>query len=185
MMLQPFGLFEIEKNKKISADKNTRAVTNETVMRGRSYINPTISRQTLTSPPNLDFNFISDFNSFWLVLIAIHVPTLTLRALEAYQSVDYFPYLPSHEVDTHVLHVLGPLPPESPGAYHPPRNASENDKSLSDSFEQGLPRSGTPPNLAARMKRGLPEKTRLPNVKRIVVVSSAKGGVGKSTIAGT
>lgn len=48
---------------------------------------------------------------------------------------------------------------------------------------QGLPRSGTPPNLAARMKRGLPEKRPIPNVSKVVAVSSAKGGVGKSTIA--
>ncbi|KAK4507936.1 hypothetical protein PRZ48_001671 [Zasmidium cellare] len=47
----------------------------------------------------------------------------------------------------------------------------------------GLPRSGTPPNLAARMKRGLPEKKPIPNVKRVIAISSAKGGVGKSTIA--
>ncbi|KAK5166908.1 uncharacterized protein LTR77_007637 [Saxophila tyrrhenica] len=47
----------------------------------------------------------------------------------------------------------------------------------------GLPRSGTPPNLAARMKRGLPEKRPIPNVSKIIAVSSAKGGVGKSTIA--
>lgn len=64
---------------------------------------------------------------------------------------------------------------------------------------QGLPRSGTPPNIAARMKRGksariadinlsltmpgLPEKRPVPNVGRVVAVSSAKGGVGKSTLA--
>ncbi|CAK3885914.1 related to Nbp35p and human nucleotide-binding [Lecanosticta acicola] len=47
----------------------------------------------------------------------------------------------------------------------------------------GLPRSGTPPNLAARMKRGLPEKKAIPNVSKVIAVSSAKGGVGKSTIA--
>ncbi|KAF2485422.1 P-loop containing nucleoside triphosphate hydrolase protein [Neohortaea acidophila] len=47
----------------------------------------------------------------------------------------------------------------------------------------GLPRSGTPPNIAARMKRGLPEKRAIPNVGRVVAVSSAKGGVGKSTLA--
>lgn len=66
---------------------------------------------------------------------------------------------------------------------------------------QGLPRSGTPPNLAARMKRGrfshiyaesnphispqtgLPEKRPIVNARKLVAVSSAKGGVGKSTIA--
>ncbi|KAL1306165.1 hypothetical protein AAFC00_004272 [Neodothiora populina] len=47
----------------------------------------------------------------------------------------------------------------------------------------GLPRSGTPPNLAARMKRGLPEKRSIQDVKKVIAVSSAKGGVGKSTIA--
>ncbi|WPG98612.1 P-loop containing nucleoside triphosphate hydrolase protein [Acrodontium crateriforme] len=47
----------------------------------------------------------------------------------------------------------------------------------------GLPRSGTPPNLAARMKRGLPEKRPITNVKKVIAVSSAKGGVGKSTVA--
>ena len=35
------------------------------------------------------------------------------------------------------------------------------------------------------MKRGLPEKRSLPDVKKIIAVSSAKGGVGKSTISGT
>ncbi|KAI7230960.1 P-loop containing nucleoside triphosphate hydrolase protein [Hortaea werneckii] len=33
------------------------------------------------------------------------------------------------------------------------------------------------------MKRGLPEKRPIPNVTKIVAVSSAKGGVGKSTVA--
>lgn len=48
----------------------------------------------------------------------------------------------------------------------------------------GLPRSGTPPNLQARMKRGLPERRPIKDVKKVIAVSSAKGGVGKSTIAG-
>ncbi|KAK3708426.1 hypothetical protein LTR37_011522 [Vermiconidia calcicola] len=33
------------------------------------------------------------------------------------------------------------------------------------------------------MKRGLPEKKPIPNITKVVAVSSAKGGVGKSTIA--
>jgi Mrp family chromosome partitioning ATPase len=51
--------------------------------------------------------------------------------------------------------------------------------------QQGLPRSGTPPNLRARMQRGLPEKRPIKDVKKVIAVSSAKGGVGKSTISGT
>jgi hypothetical protein len=52
---------------------------------------------------------------------------------------------------------------------------------LSD-YKQGLPRSGTPPTF--RSRRGLPEKRKIRDVKKVVAVSSAKGGVGKSTIAG-
>lgn len=37
----------------------------------------------------------------------------------------------------------------------------------------------------ARMKRGLPEKRPITDVKKVIAVSSAKGGVGKSTISGT
>jgi ATP-binding protein involved in chromosome partitioning len=33
------------------------------------------------------------------------------------------------------------------------------------------------------MKRGLPEKRPITNVTKVIAVSSAKGGVGKSTIA--
>lgn len=33
------------------------------------------------------------------------------------------------------------------------------------------------------MKRGLPEKRPIANVSKVIAVSSAKGGVGKSTIA--
>jgi len=35
------------------------------------------------------------------------------------------------------------------------------------------------------MQRGLPERRRIKDVKKVIAVSSAKGGVGKSTIAGT
>ncbi|EED21017.1 nucleotide binding protein, putative [Talaromyces stipitatus ATCC 10500] len=45
----------------------------------------------------------------------------------------------------------------------------------------GLPKSGTPPTFKSR--RGLPQKRRIPDVAKVVAVSSAKGGVGKSTIA--
>ena len=44
---------------------------------------------------------------------------------------------------------------------------------------QGLPRRELP-----RMQRGLPERRRLKDVKKVIAVSSAKGGVGKSTVAG-
>ena len=35
------------------------------------------------------------------------------------------------------------------------------------------------------MQRGLPQKRSIKDVKKVIAVSSAKGGVGKSTIAGT
>jgi len=34
------------------------------------------------------------------------------------------------------------------------------------------------------MRRGLPERRSIKNVKKVIAISSAKGGVGKSTIAG-
>ncbi|KAF7714462.1 Uncharacterized protein PECH_004946 [Penicillium ucsense] len=52
---------------------------------------------------------------------------------------------------------------------------------LSHDNPLGLPRSGTPPSFPRR--RGLPEKRRIRDVKKVVAVSSAKGGVGKSTVA--
>ncbi|KAI1078859.1 P-loop containing nucleoside triphosphate hydrolase protein [Whalleya microplaca] len=43
----------------------------------------------------------------------------------------------------------------------------------------GLPRTGSIP----RMQRGLPERRQIKDVAKVVAVSSAKGGVGKSTVA--
>lgn len=44
----------------------------------------------------------------------------------------------------------------------------------------GLPR--TAPDIP-RMSRGLPLKQKIPNVDKVILVSSAKGGVGKSTVS--
>ncbi|KAF2029856.1 P-loop containing nucleoside triphosphate hydrolase protein [Setomelanomma holmii] len=46
----------------------------------------------------------------------------------------------------------------------------------------GLPRSGAPPQMP-RMQRGLPQKRSIKDVKKIIAVSSAKGGVGKINLA--
>lgn len=64
------------------------------------------------------------------------------------------------------------------------RRAFSTFRTLCHENPLGLPRSGTPPNLQARMKRGLPERRPIKDVKKVIAVSSAKGGVGKSTIAG-
>lgn len=49
-------------------------------------------------------------------------------------------------------------------------------------WSQGIPARKPRPQIP---RRGLPAKRRIPNVEKVVAVSSAKGGVGKSTIAGT
>ncbi|KAH8196135.1 hypothetical protein TruAng_009702 [Truncatella angustata] len=43
----------------------------------------------------------------------------------------------------------------------------------------GLPRTGSIP----RFQRGLPERRKIKDVAKVIAVSSAKGGVGKSTVA--
>lgn len=48
---------------------------------------------------------------------------------------------------------------------------------------QGLPHKNAPPTMP---RRGGPvEKRSIPNVKKVIAVASGKGGVGKSTVAGT
>jgi len=44
----------------------------------------------------------------------------------------------------------------------------------------GLPKRSEPPVMP---RRGLPPKRGIPNVKKVIVVASGKGGVGKSTVA--
>lgn len=46
----------------------------------------------------------------------------------------------------------------------------------------GLPKTGKPPTMP-RASLGLPTRQKIQNVKKVILVSSAKGGVGKSTVA--
>ncbi|KAI5475821.1 ATP-binding protein involved in chromosome partitioning, MRP [Pseudohyphozyma bogoriensis] len=46
----------------------------------------------------------------------------------------------------------------------------------------GLPMNNAPPTMP-RMQRGLPVKQSIPGAKRVVVVASGKGGVGKSSVS--
>ncbi|KAJ5281766.1 hypothetical protein N7478_007138 [Penicillium angulare] len=64
---------------------------------------------------------------------------------------------------------------------HLRRAFSSTSRTLSHDNPLGLPRSGTPPSF--RSRRGVPEKRKIRDVKKVVAVSSAKGGVGKSTVA--
>ncbi|TGJ86334.1 hypothetical protein E0Z10_g2408 [Xylaria hypoxylon] len=52
-------------------------------------------------------------------------------------------------------------------------------RSLQHENPLGLPRTGSIP----RMQRGLPERRKIKDVAKVIAVSSAKGGVGKSTVA--
>ncbi|GAA5934443.1 hypothetical protein JCM10213_001981 [Rhodosporidiobolus nylandii] len=62
------------------------------------------------------------------------------------------------------------------------RTFSSTSPSLSHDNPLGLPRNDAPPTMP-RMQRGLPKKRKLIGVKKVVVVSSGKGGVGKSSVA--
>lgn len=50
---------------------------------------------------------------------------------------------------------------------------------------QGLPRRSQPPPTIPRRSREPIQKRPIPNVRTVIAVASGKGGVGKSTVAGT
>ncbi|KAI1338445.1 P-loop containing nucleoside triphosphate hydrolase protein [Xylariaceae sp. FL0016] len=60
-----------------------------------------------------------------------------------------------------------------------PRRFFHSFRALHHENPLGLPRTGSIP----RMQRGLPERRKIKDVAKVVAVSSAKGGVGKSTVA--
>ncbi|GAA6040389.1 hypothetical protein JCM8097_007591 [Rhodosporidiobolus ruineniae] len=62
------------------------------------------------------------------------------------------------------------------------RSFGSSSSSRSHDNPLGLPRNNAPPTMP-RMQRGLPQKRKLQGVKKVVVVSSGKGGVGKSSVA--
>lgn len=69
----------------------------------------------------------------------------------------------------------------APAVSHIPISKIPSSEEIPNIYK-GLPRSGTPPTF--RSRKGLPEKRKIRDVKKVVAVSSAKGGVGKSTVAG-
>ncbi|KAM0753596.1 P-loop containing nucleoside triphosphate hydrolase protein [Meredithblackwellia eburnea MCA 4105] len=62
------------------------------------------------------------------------------------------------------------------------RTLSSSQQRQSHDNPLGLPRSDAPPTMP-RMQRGLPQKRSLPGVRKVIVVSSGKGGVGKSSVS--
>lgn len=50
---------------------------------------------------------------------------------------------------------------------------------------QGVKGQGSSNSQKERMMKGLPKKLPIPGVEKVIVVASGKGGVGKSTTAGT
>jgi ATP-binding protein involved in chromosome partitioning len=78
---------------------------------------------------------------------------------------------------TSALHHENPLVSLPPDVIHD--RLRDKDTFPTNTPTQGLPQKGSIP----RFQRGLPQKRPIRNVSHIIAVSSAKGGVGKSTIA--
>ncbi|KAK4164552.1 P-loop containing nucleoside triphosphate hydrolase protein [Cladorrhinum sp. PSN259] len=77
-----------------------------------------------------------------------------------------------------LLHTSSPLRHVTPSA-STSRLFHTTSRILSHENPLGLPQKGVPP----KFSRGLPQKRPIPQVSHILAISSAKGGVGKSTIA--